>query len=321
MKTRKRTLVLILVGLSLAVLGAHADGIDVSIRYFNQSVYFPHSDIDVKVTITNNSPETYRFRMADDRIFNLDFDVRTLTNAALDTTENLSIRRLTAQPVYFRDVTLEPGEELSFVENLQHYVEIPRPGMYVVNAAFYPELIQRSGMQRTPSRLDSNRLSLSVRPSPRNLDEAVQARLDYETGEVLRRTARSPDEVVAYTIEALMRGQWDRFFLYLNLEQILRTSPVRERRFVQLSQQEQQREIQRFRNQLMQGAVDEDIAAVPQRYDILRTTYERQSGRVIADLRFVAEGFTEIRRYTYHLQKRDDIWEIVRYDVNIAGTE
>ncbi|TVQ41044.1 MAG: hypothetical protein EA384_01260 [Spirochaetaceae bacterium] len=321
MKKRTTTLLLVLVGLSLAAADARADTIDVSIRYFNQSVYFPHSDIDVKVTITNNSPQTFRFRLADNRVFNLGFDVRTLTNSALEAAEQVTTQRLSIQPVYFRQVTLEPGEELSFVENLQHYVQIPRPGMYVVTAHFYPELIQRAGVQRVPDRLESNRLSLSVRPSPRTLEESIQARLDHETGEILRRTALSPDQVVTYTVEALMRSQWDRFFLYLNLEEILRASPARERRFLQLSQEDQHREIEHFRRQLMQGAADEDITAIPERFDILRTTYERHTGRVVADLRFRADGFTEIRRYTYHLQKRDDIWEIVRYDVNIAGVE
>lgn len=321
MKTRTQTLFLVLTGLLFLASGAYGEGIEVTIRYFNQSVYFPESDIDVKVTITNNSPDPYRFRLADDRAFSIGFDVHTLTNVALESAAQLVTRRLDAQPVYFREVVLETGEELSFVENLQHYAAIEQPGMYVVTAYFYPELLPRAGSVRAVQRLSSNRLTLSIRPSPRTVDEAIQARLDHETGEVLRRRQIPPDQVIAYTIEARMRDQWERFFLYHNLEEILRSSPTRDRRFVQLSQADQRYEIEAYRRRLMEGTVDEDITAVPFRYDILRTSYDQQTATVVADLRFRADGFIEIRRYTYHLRRRDNVWEIVRYNVSIAGTE
>ncbi len=321
MKTRTRTLFLVLTGLLFLASAAYGEGIEVTIRYFNQSVYFPESDIDVKVTITNHSPDSYRFRLAEERAFSIGFDVHTLTNVALQASQQLVTRRLDAQPVYFREVVLEPGEELSFVENLQHYAAIEQPGMYVVTAHFYPELLPRAGAVRAAQRISSNRLALSIRPSPRTVDEAIQARLDHETGEILRRRPIPPDQVIAHTIEARMRDQWERFFLYHNLEEILRSSPTRERRFVQLSEADQRYEIQAYRRRLMEGTVDEDITAVPFRFDILRTTYDRRTATVVADLRFRADGFVEIRRYTYHLQKRDDVWEIVRYNVSIAGTE
>jgi hypothetical protein len=318
MKTRK-TVLLLLIGLMMPALGVHA--IDVSIRYHDQSVYFPESDIQVQVTITNNSPDTFRFRLANNRVFNLNFDVRNLTNVALDAASQLITERLSVQPVYYREVTLEPAEQFSFVERLGDYISLTRPGMYIVQAHFHPELIRRAGNTSPTPPLSSNRLSLSIRPSPRTVDEQIAARLDYETGQVLRRTPMTPDQVVAYTISARQRNQWDRFFLYLNIEELLRVDPARERRFLQMSKDDRIRELERFRRRLMEDSQDTQITAVPRSFEILQTTYTASSGRVVVDQRFPADGFTEVRRYTYHLQRRDDIWEIVRYDVNLIGTE
>jgi len=45
-------------------------GIDFSIRFFDRRVYYAQSDaIKIQVTITNNSPLTYRFKLADERVF------------------------------------------------------------------------------------------------------------------------------------------------------------------------------------------------------------------------------------------------------------
>ena len=319
MKTR-RTVCALLLGLVIPVLSAWA--VDVSIRFHDQTVYFPESDIHIQVTITNTTPDTFRFRLADNRIFNLNFDVRNLTNVALEAAPQLTTDRLSVQPVFFREVVLEPGEQFSFMERLGAYVQVVQPGMYVVQAHFFPELIRRTGFDRAPVHMASNRLALSVRPSPRTVDEQIAARLDFQTGEVLRRSPLPPDQVVRYTISALQQGQWERFFLYLNLEALLRLDPARERRFLALSAEDRQRAITDFRRELQTDIIDNtQITAVPRSFEIMRTTFDRDRGQVVAHLRFPADGFTEIRSYTYHLHRRDNIWEIVRYDVTFIGTE
>lgn len=313
-RVRVSLLVAILAILSQTV--AVSQDLRVDIRFFDTSIYFPESDIFVKLSIANESGGTYRFRLADNRVFNVGFDVRTLTNVSVEPSPEFTMERSTNQPVFFRDVSLEPGEEFSFVENLQDYVNLPGPGMYVISARFYPELV--SGPPGTA--MTSPPLVLSVRPS---VDEAgvVGMRVDSETGEVLRQVDMPPDDVVRYTLQARQRGQWERFFLYLDLESLYQANPARERRYRQLSADERRATIEEYRNELRQQVVDTDILVIPTDFQVVQTTYTPNRGNVVVDAEFAYEDYTEIRRYTYRVRRRDQIWEIYDYEVRNLGTE
>jgi hypothetical protein len=313
-----KTKLLILASIVLFVTSAvgFAQGVDLSIRYYDKSIYFPEDDIIVKMMIRNESPETYRFRLAENRMFNVDFDVRTLANMQVDASEEFSRERASNQQIFYREVSLAPGEEYAFTENLADYVDIPGAGMYVVQARFFPELVTTA----ETSVLSSDRLMLSVRPPAAGM-EAAEAAIDEETGEILRREDLPPDEVVDYTLRARQRGQWDQFFLYLDVESLLRANPARERRYLRLSEEERRREIADFRRQLQQETVEDTINVIPDEYEIVRTTYTTTEGRVVALLRFRYDTFTEIKEYTYFLRRRNEYWEIYDYNVTNVGTE
>ena len=69
-------------------------------------------------------------------------------------------KKTTSQTVYFREISIESGEEYSFIENLKNYVVIDSPSVYYLDLNFYPELYKSKYIS-----LRSNRLTLEVRPS------------------------------------------------------------------------------------------------------------------------------------------------------------
>jgi hypothetical protein len=73
-------------------------------------------------------------------------------------------KRTTNQHVYFRELSLEPGEEYAFTENVKDYLAIKDPGMYVLEGRFFPELKRRGDLSEPNAR--TNRLTLEVKPSP-----------------------------------------------------------------------------------------------------------------------------------------------------------
>ena len=96
-----------------------------NIRYFDKRVYYLEQDpIFIQVTLTNNGPYPYRFRLADERAFSIDFDVRTNTNRTVEAADYVVRRRSQSQQVYFREVSVEAGESFSFVEDLRNYAAI-----------------------------------------------------------------------------------------------------------------------------------------------------------------------------------------------------
>jgi len=326
-------------GAAYAAAGAN-DGVEFGIRFFDRRIYYAAGDpIYVQVTIANNSPFTYRFKLADDRMFSVDFEVRTVTNRLLEPAYELVRRRSQSRQVFFREIAVEPGESFSFVENLRDYVRLDEPGSFVVRAFVHPELYRpslasadarqdlRAGLWSAPrvrpleGVLASSRLSLSVRPRSADGPDGLPLALDEATGAVLARERLPPDEVVEYMIRARQRSQWERFFLYLNLEEMVSRDPVRNRAWVRESAEGRQRMVEQFRRELQSPTTGEAISLIPTDFAIERTQHTGSEGAVTVLKRFAGLHFTEVKRYTYYLQRRDGIWSIVDFSVVNLGAE
>jgi len=309
------TAVLVLLAVSCSLWAASQDTQQFSIRLFDQKVYFLGDEIQVEVVITNTGTDTLRFKVADNRFFNLDFDVRTTTNLGLEHAREFTIARNSDQPVFYREVSLEPGEKYGIVVDLTRYTAIVSPGQYVMFATLYPELFHG----QDSASMKSNRLALNVKPPVVSAEE--KAVMEAETGALLARLPLPPDEVVAATISARQKSQWERFFLYLDLESLMRKNPEKDRIFRNSTDAQRRQMIGQFRQQLMQTTIRQDISVIPTSYLIQKTTYDAAEGTVEVLEKFTYPDYTELKAYTYHLKKSDRYWIIYDYELRNQGTE
>jgi hypothetical protein len=303
----------------LAVLISSAFGAEdesgFSIRFYDKKVYFLGDQIQVEAAITNETTQSMRFNIADNRFFSLDFDVRTTTNLALGHARQFTTERNSDQPVFFRDVTLAPGEKYSIVVDLTAYAAIENAGLYVIQGQFFPALWRGKDSQV----LKSNKLTLNVRPPV--VTAEVRAAIEAETGALIAREPLAPDLVVAYTIQARQRSQWDKFFLYLDLPSLLRKNPDKDRIWRRSDEEAQQAMLGQFKQQLMATTIDQDISVIPTSFEIQKTSYSPSEGTVQVLEKFAYADFTELKRYTYHLKKVDRYWIIDDYEIKNLGTE
>jgi len=297
---------------------SEAGQVEFNIRFYDRRIYYaPLDPIFVQITITNNSPAPYRFKLADDRAFSVDFDIRTMTNRPLPSADSLIQKRTVNSQVFFREITIESGESFSFVENLRDFISFTQPGSFRVKAKIYPELFRSSSVQA----IESNLLNLNLRPALIPGPDGLPLEMDVATGAVLVKQRLPPDEVVTYMLSARQESQWERFFLYLDLESMLRRDPVQSRRYMAENEAGRRRMVSEYRRDLQNSVIDGDIAVIPTTFDILNTTYNNDEGTVVVLQRFRMPTFTELRRYTYNLEKRDNYWIIVNYHVQGMGTE
>ncbi|MDR1566179.1 MAG: hypothetical protein LBS48_02715 [Treponema sp.] len=318
-------------GLSCALWGADtagSAGITLNIRYFDKRIYYLEKDpIIVQITVANKGPAVFRFRLADERAFSVDFEVRTTANRTVEAADALIRKRSQSRQVYFREISVEPGESFSFVEDLRDYALLDRSGSYIVRARIFPELYyplseaSDAAASGTVNPLESNRLSLDIRPPLIPGPGGVPLALDVETNAVLVREKLPPDEVVSYLITARQKEQWEKFFLYLDLEAMLSRDSYRRRQWLSESEEGRQRMIARYRNELQGAVTDGDIATIPREFTIERTQYNAEEGSVTVLEYFKAGTYTEKKRYTYYLRRKDDIWVIADYSVVNLGTE
>ena len=295
--------------------------VEFDIRFFDRRVYYVSTDpIYIQVSITNNSPYPYRFKLADDRAFSIDFDIRTMTNLQLPEADSLIRKRTQYNQIFFREITIESGESFSFVEDLRDYVSFTQPGSYRVRAFVYPELIRTVSTTPVVDTLESNYINLTIRPAAIPGPDGIPLEMDIATGAVLTVQPISPDAVVTYMLSARQLSQWERFFLYLDLDAMLQRDAYTRRRYLAENEEGRRRMVNEYRQSLQNAVLDGDIVVVPTSFEIQRTVYDNLQGTVTALLRFRHPSYTELRQYTYYLEKRDNIWMIVDYSVLPAGT-
>ena len=296
-----------------------AENAKVSIKFYDKNMYYPgnagDNPVNIHITIKNTGSDTLRFKLADDRRFSIDFDAVDVKNTKLEETSSLLKKRTTNQTVYFREIALEAGEEYSFVENLKDFININNASIYYINMKFYPELYSNRYDYIT-----SNRLSLEIRPSS-TAASSTEIPVAVTTAAILQPEAISPDKVVEQTIIARQRSLWDQYFLYMDVEEMLKRDPARSRRYNAESADGRNKQILAFKSSLKQTRIERDIVAIPDRFEIENTTYSQTDGSVKV-LEFFNNGtFTEKKRYTYYVRQRDGICYIYNYIVDNLGTE
>ena len=308
---------LILLNAAFIFAAETAGQVEFNIRFYDRRIYYVQSDpIFVQITISNNSPLPYRFKLADERAFSVDFDIRTMSNRTLPQADSLIRKRTLNQQIFFREVAIESGESFSFVEDLRDYVNFSQPGSFRVRARVYPELIRTATVS-----MDSNYLSLSIRPDLIQGPDGIPIEMDVATGAVLVRQRLAPDEIVTYMLTARQESQWERFFLYLDLEAMLSRDALQKRRYMAENEEGRRRMVMEYRQSLQNSTIDGDIAVIPTTYEILRTVYNNEEGTVTVLEKFRYINYTELRQYVYYFEKRDNFWCIVNYTMQGQGTE
>lgn len=321
----KRTLIAIVSFFALFAQFAAAEkaadysGAEAVIKFYDRTMYYPtgteENPIFVHVSLVNKGTETLRFKLADDRAFSLDFTAYTIKNTTLPKTQSLTIKRSTNQTVYFREISIEPGEEYSFVEDVKNYLHFAEPSMYYLELSFYPELYRSKNIEIT-----SNRLSLEIRPAPTAASSSILP-IENKTASLLKPESIAPDKVVEQTIIARQKSLWDQYFLYMDLEQMMIRNADINRKYRLASSDERARLLESYKSDLMQKRIDFDIVAIPERFRIEKTTYSQTDGTVQVTEWFKYPNFYEKKSYIYKVHQRDGIWQIYDYTVTNLGTE
>lgn len=304
-----------LIFLSLAFAFGSSGSIHFTLNFFDKQIYYPDSSIKIKINVANESSESFSFNSAEIHSYNFMITVKSLRNIILPPSEKLIIDKNQDKPVFYRKITLMPGEEFSFITTLDKYTKINKPGIYIVQGEFYPDFNKTV----EGSSIKSNILTLSVRPS--TSVPALQGLIDTETHEILKKVAMPPDEIVSYLITSRQKGDWNKFFLYLDMESLIQNQPRMEAKFRNSSESERLEMIRKYKKAMENTTVDNDILLVPSSFEIQQTSYTSSRGKVRVLETFTYRTYKENKVYNYFLHKIDGIWSIYNYEVRNIGTE
>jgi hypothetical protein len=209
---------------------------------------------------------------------------------------------------------------------------VNQPGALVIKAYLYPELFRpeigrtaalNSSASNTTSAeiLESKRLRLSIRPATVTGPDGIPLEMDTATGATLVRERLAPDQMVEYMLTARQKSQWEKFFLYLDLETMYSQDAARHRKWLAESEEGRRRLIDQYRMELQNSVTDGTISVIPTSFVMEQTEYNNFEGTVTVLERFKNNNFTELKRYKYFVRLKDNIWTITDYSVLNLGTE
>lgn len=317
-----------------------APEVQFSLRYFNKEIYTndPDQAILLQVGLRNQGTSPLWFSLPSQPVFQLALTVLPAgrTGLALPPADVFNENRFNNQPVFFRDVSILPGEEFNYTVNLRDFVAVDAPGVYTVQGDFYPSLLPefqgargqtlRASMNEgdhgavDDAMYRSNVLTLTVRPAlPSGAAPSLHENLDQATQDYLRREALAPDSVVTYLLLARQAQEEAKFFLYLNTEALYKRAPQFRRTYLAAGEEDRHRILEEFQAELWRR--EETLAKVPSAFEILSTSYTAKEATVTARLKFDGGDYLELREYKYALQKNAGSWEIYDYQVRNLGTE
>jgi hypothetical protein len=241
------------------------------------------------------------------------------------------------------------------VENLRDYAVLSDSGDFVVQAKLYTDLpneatllARAASVNQSAAALTSNRLILNVRPPAIIGRDGLPVAMDTETNAALERQDLAPDEMISYMLSARQQNQWEKFFLYMDIESMVKGDENRKRQWNAESEEGRQRMSARYRQELQGKSLemedrykrelssaapagnsaynqstfaDMDIVRTPIKFEIQRVNYGKDEGSVTVLEWFQAGVYVEKKLYTYTIGRKNDTWVVTGYIVQNVTTE
>lgn len=286
----------------------------VHIEFANPKIYRSGDDVYIQVQLKNNSNEVISSLISKDKKFCFDFEMVTMQNKVISHKREYITSFNRIQPVLNSQIKLNPNEGFTYSLRFNEYFDTETPGQYYLRVKYYPELKIST---ESSDYIFSNYLTLNIRPKGIENPTIVE---QHETEKEIKLFSekRPPDEVVKYMLNARIEGEWQKFFLYLNLEKLIMQNNHFNTRYQLADIETQKALIDEYKEYLKDNSVA-DISYLPHSYEIKRTEYSEGKGKVEAVLEFHYGNFKESKFYTYFLDKNDSIWYISSYEVMNIG--
>ena len=107
----------------------------------------------------------------------------------------------------------------------------------------------------------------------------------------------------------------------MDVPSLMQRNASLKRKYISVSADERLKMEETYKADLMASRLDNDIIAVPEKFQIERTTYTPTEGTVTVIEWFKYPNFYEKKSYTYKVRQREGIWQIYDYIVVNLGTE
>ncbi len=286
-------------------------GLILKIEHANPKIFYQNDEIYINIKLFNTSDKDTFCLIAEDKKFSFDFHIVTMQNRQIEHSSEYINSYHRVQAIFKSHIRIAPGEGYIFKARLNDYYDLNISGQYFINCFYFPELRLSNSMENA---LGSNQLSLNIRPS-KIQDKSIEENEAIEKEKKdLKLEKKSPDEIIDYVLKARQKKEWEKFFLYIDLENLILTNNEFKQRFLRTDIEKKKEIISEYKEYLKQDKID-GISFIPTDFEILRTEYSKGRAKVEVLEYFIYQKYEEKKYYTYYLYLKDNIWFVTSYEV------
>lgn len=320
----KKILCLLLINLSyfifsqtnqVSIYPTTYEGIKINIELANPKIFRINDEIIINITIYNPTNSEKSFLIAQDKKFSFDFEMVNMQNRTIDYKREYITSVNRPQAIFNSLIRLGTQEGYSYQVSLNDYFDLNAAGQFYIKAKFFPNLKLNfiKASYSVNEIITSNQLTINIRP--KDVTEEYIAEIKaIEEEKRLYVEKKSPDEVVTYMIEARINEEWEKFFLYLDLEKLIEQNSLFKDKIRKVDLERKREVIESYKEYLKKNNID-DISYLPHSFKILKTEYTEGKGKVDVLIEFKYLDYIEKKYYTYFLSKKGNIWYIDSYQV------
>ncbi len=283
----------------------------------NPKIYKEGDNIYLNVVLLNKSGTVQSSYISEDKRHSFDFSIVTTRNQEIEYKKEYITYFYRVQNIYMSKITLMEEEGYLYKILLNDYYDLNMTGQFYITGYYYPNL--KTNNDRSNA-IKSNQLVINIRE--KNFDDrhfVNTVEIDDTNGtpvETLKKIP--PDEVVDYMLSARMKRNWDRYFLYMDMNELIKTNTIFGRDFNKKNLEQQRELIKNYKDYLKKDNIN-DINFLPHKFDIVKTTYSQSEAKVDVIVQFKTLDFIEQRYYTFFLHKNGEYWFVYSYEVMDMG--
>jgi hypothetical protein len=286
-------------------------GIIMNIELYNPRIYKQNDEIIIEVNLINKSDKNLSCFVTDDKKYCFDFKLISMSNQEIEHSKDYITSFHRVQTVFKSLISLNPNEGYNYKIRLNDYFDLNVTGQYYLKGLYYPDLIEIDSA--SVNAVTSNQISINLRPSDIQ-DTNIAELKSVEEEKYLSAEKKSPDEVIKYMLDSRMKKEWNKYFLYLDLEALIKKNSKFNTNFNKSDSEKQKEILAQYKKYLQKDTID-DISFLPHSYKILKTEYAQGKGQVDVNIEFKYLEYVESKYYTFFLKQRDNIWYVYDYEV------
>jgi hypothetical protein len=305
----------ILILCSLAVFSEDAtstqNGLIMKIELSTPQVFKQNDEVFIDVKLINKSENSISTYISDDKKFCFDFKILTMQNKEIEHSKEYTTSFYRVQTIFKSKIDLDQDQGYTYKVRLNDYYDLDKTGQFYIKGFYYPTL---KSSDTNNIQITSNQLTINIKPKDFE-DQFITEKKSIEEEKKLNAEKRSPDEVVEYMLKARMSKEWEKYFLYIDLEKLILTNNNFKDKFLKSDTEKQKEIIAQYKKYLQKDTI-EDISYLPHAYEIVKTEYYPQGkGKVEVIIQHKYLDYIEKKYYTFFLYKRDKVWYVYSYEV------